>query len=312
VTPGELVSLVMPVWRPRRDWLLQAVESALDQRGCEVEVVVVDDGNPKPVAELLEDLRDPALRVVRVEHGGPSHARNAGIEAARGRLLRFVDADDVCEPASTARLAELIGGADDVIAYGRTVFCDQELRPVWTMSSKLEGRIGPAAVLGRFHVRPESLLFPSAVVDAAGPWDPSLRVCEDLEFISRAVEHAEVRPDPGVATFYRKHGESTSADIARGDEGFRRVIERYLERHPEQRGTWLERRAHAGRQATAARASATRGKVAPALRRLGRSVLLDPRASVRELWFALPALWGHARHAVSPRAPVAAGDGGRP
>jgi glycosyltransferase involved in cell wall biosynthesis len=297
---GPHVSIVMPVWRPRRDWLLEAVGSALAQRDCELELIVVDDGNEQPVEQLLADVRDPALRVVRVAHGGPSHARNAGAEAARGRLIRFVDADDVYELGSTARLARLIG-EDAAIAYGRTVFCDEQLRPVWTMSTRLEGWIAAEAVLGRFRVRIQSLLFPASVVRAAGPWDPGLAVCEDLEFIARALEHAPVRRDPGVATWYRKHGASASADIERGDEGIRRVIERYLERHPEQRGTAFERRAVASRHAVAARARATRGMARPALRRLAQSLALDPREAAIEAWDSLPALRGRLAHAAGRR-----------
>jgi glycosyltransferase involved in cell wall biosynthesis len=290
---GALVSLVMPVWRPRPDWLLQAVRSSLAQRDCELELIVVDDGNPEPLDELLAEVRDPALRLVRAPHGGPSEARNAGVEAARGRLIRFVDADDVYEPDSTARLARLIGDDDDVIAYGRTVFCDEELRPVWTMSSRLEGWIAAEAVLGRFRVRTQSLLFPASVVRAAGPWDPSFPVCHDLEFIARTLEHARARPDPGVATWYRKHEDSVSSDFEQGDEDIRRVIEGYLERHPERRGTAFERRAVASRHAVAARARAMRGMAKPALRRLGQSVALDPREAAIEAWAALPALRGH-------------------
>jgi glycosyltransferase involved in cell wall biosynthesis len=292
----------MPVWRPRRDWLLQAVRSALAQRDCELELIVVDDGNPEPLDELLADVRDPALRLVRAPHGGPSEARNVGVEAARGRLIRFVDSDDVYEPGSTARLARLIGDHDDVIAYGRTVFCDEELRPVWTMSSRLEGWIAAEAVLGHFRVRIQSLLFPAAVVRAAGPWDASFPVCHDLEFIARALEHARVRPDPAVATCYRKHEGSVTSGFERGDDDIRRVIEGYLERHPERRGTALERRAVASRYAVAARARATRGMVAPALGRLVRSLALDPREAALEAWAALPALRGHVAGAAGLKA----------
>jgi Glycosyl transferase family 2 len=303
VTSGgpPLVSLIMPVWEPRRDWLLQAVGTALGQRRCAIELIVVDDGCAQPVEALLSGIEDPRLRILRVEHGGPSHARNAGIAAARGRLIRFVDADDVCEPHSTARLARLIGDDNDVIAYGVTMFCDEELRPVWRMSSELEGRVASKAMLSRFPVRIPSLLFSRRVVEAAGPWDPSFAVCGDLDFIVRAAEHATVRTDPGVATYYRKHRSSVSADIARGDEGVRRVMEGYFERHPEQRGTMLERHAAAVRHAIAARTYVVRGMVGASLRRLGRSLALDPRAAACEAALALPALWGHLRHAAALR-----------
>jgi hypothetical protein len=111
------------------------------------------------------------------------------------------------------------------------------------------------------------------------------------------VEHAEVRGDPEVATYYRKHASSTSADIARGDEGVRRMMEGYFARHPEQRGTPLERRAAATRHAIAARAYASRGLTRPAIGRIRQSLAMDPRAAVAEAALALPALWGHLRHA---------------
>jgi glycosyltransferase involved in cell wall biosynthesis len=299
-SPEPLVSMIMPAWRPRPDWLLEAVNSALGQRDCSFELIVVDDGSPAPVEDLLADVQHPELRVLRVEHGGPSHARNAGIEAARGRLLRFIDADDSYPPDGTARLARLIGNRDDVIAYGRTVFCDEELRPVWTMSSDLEGALGVNAMLSRFTVRIQSLLFPRAVIDATGPWDPSFPVCGDLDFIVRATEHAEVRGDPVVATHYRKHSSSQSSDIIRGDEGVRRMMEGYFERHPELRGSRLERTAAAMRHAIAARAYFSRGQIGQTVRRLARSIALDPRAAVAEARLALPAVTGRLSRTIRP------------
>ena len=289
------VSLIMPAWQPRRDWLLEAVESALAQNDCDFELLVVDDGSPEPVEEMLAHVDHPALRVLRVEHGGVSHARNAGIANTHGRLLRFIDADDVYEPGGTARLAGLIGDRDDVVAYGQTAFCDEQLRFVWTMSSELEGDLGAKAMLSRFTVRIQSLLFPRTVVEAAGPWDTSMSVCEDLDFIVRAVEHAEVRGDPAIATYYRKHGMSASSDVVRGDEGVQRMMHHYFERHPDLRGTRLERRAAATRDAIAARAYASRGLRREALRRLARSMAAAPRAALVEAGLALPAAAGHLR-----------------
>jgi glycosyltransferase involved in cell wall biosynthesis len=304
-TPGEraptprLVSLVMPAWRPRRDWLLRAVMSGLGQRACDLEVIVVDDGSPEPVEGLLSDIGDPRLRVIRVSHGGPSRARNAGVREARGDRIRFIDADDVYEPDSTARLLRLMGEDKDIVAYGATVFCDRELRPIWKMTSSLEGSIAIDALLGRFTVRPQSLLFSRHLVEVAGGWDDSFGVSEDWDFVVRALEHGRARGEHAVATYYRKHASSLTDDRAAGRDAARLIVERYFLRHPEQRGTSLERQAHARLEATAARIDAVQGRLLHAARGMVRSLSLDPGAVTAELVQALPALRGHLRRAVS-------------
>jgi glycosyltransferase involved in cell wall biosynthesis len=290
-----LVSLVMPVWEPNLGWLNHAVEAALGQRNCEVELIVVDDGCPKPISDLLTDFEDPRLRIIKAEHGGASRARNRGIAEASGDYLRFIDADDAIAPDSTAILLDLIDGRDDLIAYGATLFCDERLNGLWTMTSNVQGDAEEACLLGHFTTRPHAFLFPRPVVEAAGPWSGKLSVSDDWDFILRALEHAEVRGTHEVVTFYRRHPGGITADWARGEEGATRVVDRYFERHPERRGTSLERRARAGTLAQSARVYATNGEPWEALRRAGRAARLDPRA----LWFeavqGMPALSGMVR-----------------
>src|SRR5438874_1905489 len=121
MSPEPLVSFVMSARQPRRDWFEAAVNSALSQENCELELLVVDDGSPEPVERLLQGIDDPRLRVIRVDHGGISHARNAGIAEATGEHFRFIDADDVLEPGSTARLVRLAGEEPGgAVAYGAT------------------------------------------------------------------------------------------------------------------------------------------------------------------------------------------------
>lgn len=277
---SPLVSLIMPVWRPRSDWLLAAVRSALGQTECEVELVIVDDGCDVPVAELLAEVADARLRVLRVPHGRVSRARNAGIEVARGEWFRFIDHDDVIVPDSTAHLLELAAG-EMVVAYGATVVCDEELRPLSTISSSLQGDVVEACLLGRFDTTIHSLLYPRAVVEAVGPWEPSIVVSQDWDYALRAFELAEVRGDARVATWYRTHESMNSRDVRRGIEGYELVLRRYFDRHPEQRGTRLERRAYATFHSFAAIQSARSLRdYRAALGHAARSVASDPRAAV--------------------------------
>ncbi len=281
----------MPAFEPRGDWLLTAVESALSQRSCAIELIVVDDGSPEPVAELVAGVDDERLRVVRIAHGGEAAARNAGIAAARGELIRFVDCDDVLAADSCARLVAFNGGRPDIIAYGDTMHCDAALRPIWRMSERRRGHVLEDALTGNFNVRVFSMLFPRPVVQAAGGWDETMGLGTDWDFLLRTLEHADVCGDASVATYYRRHDDSLTA--RQRDQAERlnaAIVDRYFERHPEQRGTSLERRARAGVQAIGARVHLSHGRIAPALRSLGRATRLSPAAPLNQLRLGLRAL----------------------
>lgn len=285
------VSVVMPVWRPRREWLGRAVDSLLAESGCRLELLVVDDGNPTPVSEVLS-ATDPRVRVLRVPHGGVSRARNAGIAAARGRYVRFLDADDEAEPGSTAHLLELASAHPGAISYGATCFCDEELRDQWVLSSRVQGDAAVRCLLGRFTVRLPSMLFPQEVVAQAGAWDPSMAVSEDWEWILRALEQAHVTGDTEVATRYRRGNSGATSDADAGRSGAHEVVERWLARHPEDRGTRRERRARGMLAAMSARVHLSRGEVRAGVRSLLEAAALDPRALAVEAVQAGPAARG--------------------
>ena len=277
---GSLVSLIMPVWQPRASWLSAAVGSALDQQGCEVELIVVDDGNADPVADLLRGIRDARLRIVRIEHSGPNAARNAGIAAATGDWFRFVDADDVLVPDSTSHLLSIAAGAP-VIAYGATAVTDEDLRERYHVATTLQGNVVLPCLLGQFHTRLPALLFPRAVVEGAGPWDPSFRVSGDWDFVLRAVERAPVAGDTRVALYYRRHGDSVTgiASIAMGERARERVIARYFERHPDERGTAIERRVRTVQRIDRGFQYWRAGRYQPSIAYLSRALARNPIAT---------------------------------
>lgn len=101
--------------RPRASVLMAAydadatlpgtVASVLGQTMGDLELIVADDVSPTPVAELLADVRDPRLRVVRRErNGGTARARNSALAEARAPVLCQLDADDLWEPGFLERM----------------------------------------------------------------------------------------------------------------------------------------------------------------------------------------------------------------
>jgi glycosyltransferase involved in cell wall biosynthesis len=290
------VSLIMPAWNPQPDWLQAAVKSALAQTGCSVELIVVDDGSETPVAETLDGIDDPRLHILRLTHGGVGRARNAGVDAARGAYLRYVDCDDVIVVDSTSHLLALAGGDDDVVAYGATVVCDETLSPLSTISTGLQGSVFEACLLNAFDTTIHSLLYPRRVAEAVGEWEPTIVVSQDWDYALRAFEVADVRGDRRVATYYRTHARMNSRNVPEGIRGYERVVERFFARHPDLAESRLARRARARYHLFAAiqLASALRSYGAAA-RQLARAFACDAPDTIR----ALP------RQASMPLAPVA-------
>ena len=112
------ISVIIPVYKVER-YLDACVASVAGQTFADLEILLVDDGSPDACPALCDAWaqRDPRIRVIHRQNGGLSAARNTGIEAAAGRFLAFVDADDLLEPDALRRAyeAQAVTGADLVI-----------------------------------------------------------------------------------------------------------------------------------------------------------------------------------------------------
>lgn len=98
------VSVIIPFYR-RADWLSEAIDSVLAQTFADFEIILVDDGSPEDISAIVT--RDHRIRYLRQVNQGPATARNAGIQLAHGRLIAFLDADDVFMPEKLARQVAL-------------------------------------------------------------------------------------------------------------------------------------------------------------------------------------------------------------
>ena len=109
------LSVIIPVYRTERT-LERCVKSILEQSYHDLEVILVDDGSPDNCPQLCDEwtLKDSRIRVVHKPNGGLSDARNAGIDAATGDCLTFVDADDFLAPDTYAQVMPKAAGSDIV------------------------------------------------------------------------------------------------------------------------------------------------------------------------------------------------------
>lgn len=90
-----MLSIIIPVYCVE-DTLDRCLESIVRQSFADYEIILVDDGSPDHSPALCDDWakQDTRISVIHKEHEGLSDARNAGIDAATGEWLAFIDSDD--------------------------------------------------------------------------------------------------------------------------------------------------------------------------------------------------------------------------
>ncbi|HJV26271.1 MAG TPA: glycosyltransferase [Aromatoleum sp.] len=186
-----LVSVVIPAWNAA--WCVgRAIDSVLAQSLRDFELIVVDDGSTDDTPVVLAKY-GPSIRIVTQANGGMSSARNAGIRAARGAYLAFLDADDRWLPDKLARQVAVLEKQPE-LAFCAAVATleDAEGRIVgeWRGPS---GRTIQIADVFRNHSAvaggASAVLARRDLVVRLGGFDDSLRGAEDTDLWIRLAAH---------------------------------------------------------------------------------------------------------------------------
>ena len=164
------LSVIMPLY-DAGPWVGAAIESVLERADGLLELIVVDDGSTDDGPEIARAYGAPVRVLAQAGNTGPAAARNAGLAAARGEVLGFLDADDLwLAGAPDPRRAHL--GAAGIVA----------------------GRMQPVDVAGRPFDAPahtmglSTMLMRRAVWERHGGLDPALVYSEDVDWVLRLRE----------------------------------------------------------------------------------------------------------------------------
>lgn len=127
----KTISIIVPVYKTER-FLNACIASILAQTFTDFELILVDDGSPDNCPALCDAAaaKDSRIRVIHQKNRGLSGARNAGLDAAEGEWIAFVDSDDTITPDFCAKLyhAAQENGAQMAVCNYRQV--DEALTPI--------------------------------------------------------------------------------------------------------------------------------------------------------------------------------------
>jgi len=206
-----VVSVIIPVYN-NAQYLSLAIASVLAQTYTDYEVIVIDDGSTDNIAEVISPYLDK-IRYVKQSNQGVSSARNRGLNLARGKLIAFLDADDIFLPQKLALQVEVFNtqpqvgivnsGFEVIQADGNIV---TEVR-WWEDIPKLDEI---AWVLYK-PILPSAMMFRRQWLHKIGGFDPRFFAGEDIYLtlciISQGCSAAWLTE---VTTQYRRHQQSVT------------------------------------------------------------------------------------------------------
>lgn len=182
------ISVIIPAYRAER-LIQRAVRSVLEQTCPPAEIVIASDDGTDYAALLREGgLSDPRIRCVSTGAvgTGPAHARNTALDAARGRIVATLDADDLLAPRALEVLAPLVllHGA----AYCRPAFVDQDTGAELESQDRVlpTGRVGLEDVLTSQVHTYAGIVFDRGRVTAR--WPEWMQRWEDVYFYVRCFD----------------------------------------------------------------------------------------------------------------------------
>jgi O-antigen biosynthesis protein len=207
-----VISVLLPVHNPTREWLRAAVESVERQSYPEWELCVCDDASAAPwVREYLEGKArgDPRIRVIRSDANvGIAGATNLAGSLAGGEYAGFLDQDDLLAPGALLHVARAVeDGAPDLVysdedrldESGRHV--EPIFRPAWSPDLLLS-----CMYMGHF------LVVRRAALERAGGLRSACDGAQDYDLALRSTEGAAVvRHIPRILYHWRKHAGSSAS-----------------------------------------------------------------------------------------------------
>lgn len=131
-------SVIIPIYNTE-EYLEECIESVLDQTQREIEIILVDDGSTDGSKQIIKRYEDnyACVKAIYQENQKQGAARNAGVKAARGKYIYFLDSDDYI---SNTLFEECYQKAEkerlDFVMFDATAFADGEDEELEIMASK--------------------------------------------------------------------------------------------------------------------------------------------------------------------------------
>jgi glycosyltransferase involved in cell wall biosynthesis len=243
ISMASLISVIIPTYNSEK-FIGQAIQSVLEQTCQPYEIIVIDDGSTDKTKEALIPFIGKITYIFQGNQG-PSAARNAGIKAATGDLICFLDADDLWTPDKLARQLAFMEVQPDIgmVCSDHEEF-DENGVVLPSFLKKKEETLGPNiigenSVCNAFRmlllmnfVSTPTVMVRRVCFESTGLFDEKLWSIEDRDMWLRMAAHFPIACLPGVCCRRRVHSANISKKKELSLQGKITVLEQNWKRFP--------------------------------------------------------------------------------
>lgn len=134
------LSIIMPLYN-KEESIITTINAILSQSFSDFELLIVNDGSTDSSVERAGTIHDSRIRIVSKPNGGPSSARNVGIQEAKGLYGYFIDADDRLLPGALQIIYNTILKYPQYNAYTFNFYIKEEQRRYLYSKSYCNGKV---------------------------------------------------------------------------------------------------------------------------------------------------------------------------
>jgi len=209
-----------------------AVRSILAQTFLDFELLVIDDGSSDGSADVVAELRDARIRIIRNEANvGLTRSLNIGLRAARGDLIARQDADDISLPERLQRQVAVFDGESQLALLGAQALAASEkgapLRFCGSRRCTAPLAIEWSLMFENPFVHSSVMFRRDVILNEFGGYDEAFCTSQDFELWSRVVRRYPCRNLDEVLLLHRQRARSVSKGYSL--EALRRVCDRSVE-----------------------------------------------------------------------------------
>lgn len=230
-----LISVIIATYN-RRDFIIEAVQSALNQTYQNIEVIIVDDGSTDDSRLLIEQAfgDDPRVTYYYQDNNKRASAFNRGLEHAKGEYIAIVDSDNRWLPCRLEKGYEALAKNPDYdIVYGDIILIDEHGEEISQKNMKrYSGKITSKLIKDNF-VTINTALVPRRCFDEMGPMDVSRKRADDYELWLRMSTAYRFLYLPEFLAEYRVMDDQISSDKTRRLDANLSIISDFRKKFPE-------------------------------------------------------------------------------